>query len=257
MSELILQATGSSGVITLTLNRPDRRNALNRALLDELQGRLDGLAHSQVRSLILTGAGPLAFSAGADLVERQAMAASQLREHTLAIARVADTLADFPVPVIASIQGFCLAGGAELALACDMRTASEEAIFAFPEVQLGIFPGAGGPTRLTRLIGPGAARSLLFTGRRLSASEAAHMGLVQWIGQDPLEQAREWATQIAHASPIAVRTLKQAMQASQHLPQREAEQVVGSFRQRLDGGPDYLEGLTAFREKRAAHYADI
>lgn len=234
-----------NGVVVLRLNRPDQRNALSRALLSALEAELERLQADLPRALILTGSGQ-AFCAGADLKERRAMTPEERSAHTDQIAALADGLESFPVPVLAAISGYCLAGGAELALACDMRLASLDAQFGFPEVHLGIFPGANGPVRLSRLLGAGAARSLLFTGRRLGAEEAYRLGMVEHLSADPLEQACQWANQIAAASNTAVRALKQALLESQDLPARQAMEVVRRHRRALDSSPDYEARLQDF-----------
>lgn len=250
----VLLETFSSQVAVLRLNRPQQRNALSTSLLSALQQHLQGLLLEPPRALILTGVGEEAFSAGADLKERQSMSWDQLSAHTVAISAVADALEAFPVPVLAAVRGFCLAGGAELALACDMRVAAPDARFGFPEVGLGIFPGAGGPVRLPRLIGPAAAASLLFTGRRIDAREALQMGLIQALVEDPLQGALQWAEQIAAASPRAVQALKRALLESQDLSRSRAAEVVLQHRRPLDSGPDYREGLAAFAQKRKPVY---
>ncbi len=129
-----------------------------------------------VRAVIVTGAGERAFCAGADLKERRMLAPDERAAHTAAIEAAAEALAALPMPTIAAVRGFALAGGAELAIACDLRVAAEDATFGFPEVKIGIFPGAGGALRLPRLVGSGAARDLLFTGRQIAAEEAFRMG---------------------------------------------------------------------------------
>lgn len=248
---MLVTAQTDGGITTLTLNRPHQRNALSRDLIVRLLHELSRVV--EARALILTGAAP-AFSAGADLKERQNLSADELSTHTASIMKAADALAACPVPVIAAISGACLAGGAELALACDVRIAAPDAQFGFPEVHLGIFPGAGGPARLERLIGRGAARSLLFTGRRIDAAEALRLGLVQAVADDPLRLAGEWARQIAAASPRAIRALKAALLESQDQPLEQAQEVILRHRHPLDAGADYAEGLAAFRDNRRPNW---
>ena len=137
------------GIVQITLNRPSARNALNMALIERLLDQLSALSEDRsIRALIITGAGDLAFCAGADLHERRDMDATQRQAHTEAINALADAIALFPVPVIAAIRGYALAGGTELAVACDIRVAGDNAVFGLPEVKIGIFPGAGGLARL-------------------------------------------------------------------------------------------------------------
>ena len=241
---LVLRQTLSNGILLLTLNRPQQRNALNLELLAALTAELELL--KDVNVVILTGS-DTAFSAGADLKERQPMSPLERTDHTQRISKACDLLANCPVPVIAAISGFCLAGGAELALACDMRLASHSAIFGFPEVSLGIFPGAGGPVRLKQLVGPGMANSLLYTGRRIDATEALRIGLVEHISHNALESATEWANAIAQAPSNAVRTLKAAQIATRDLPPTEAISAMARVRQSLDHSDDYSQRLAAFR----------
>ncbi len=244
----------SDGVVaTVTLNRSDARNALNRALLRQLRTTLADLAVSNgLRALVLTGAGERAFCAGADLIERRSLTPEERTAHTAAINAVADALAHFPVPVIAAVRGYALAGGAELAIACDLRVASEDAIFGYPEVKIGVFPGAGGVVRLPRLIGLGAARDLLYTGRQVGAAEALRLGLVERVvpPEQVLHAARQLAAEIAANAPLAIRALKRALAESSGLPEPEAHRVVQVWREPLDSTADYAEGLAAFAEKR-------
>lgn len=243
---LVLRQTLSNGVLLLTLNRPEQRNALNLELLGALTAELKHL--KDINVVILTGT-ETAFSAGADLKERGPMSPQQRTQHTQRISQACDLLADCPVPVIAAISGYCLAGGAELALACDMRVAGQNAVFGFPEVSLGIFPGAGGPVRLRQLVGPGMANSLLYTGRRIDATEALRIGLVEQISHNALESAMTWANAIAQAPSSAVRTLKIAQVATRDLPTSEAINAMARIRQSLDHSDDYSQCLAAFRQR--------
>jgi enoyl-CoA hydratase len=243
-NSLVLRQTLSNGILLLTLNRPQQRNALNLELLAELTSELEHL--KDINVVILTGS-DTAFSAGADLKERQPMSPLERTDHTQRISKACDLLADCPVPVIAAISGYCLAGGAELALACDMRLASHNAVFGFPEVSLGIFPGAGGPVRLSQLVGPGMANSLLYSGRRIDAAEALRIGLVEQLSHSALESAIQWANAIAQAPGNAVRTLKAAQVATRNLPPTEAIVTMGRIRQSLDCSDDYSQRLAAFR----------
>jgi methylglutaconyl-CoA hydratase len=240
-------------IATVTLNRPEARNALNRALLRQLRAVLAELAATNgIRALVLTGAGERAFCAGADLIERQSLTPGELTDHTAAINAVADAIADFPVPVIAAVRGYALAGGAELAIACDLRVAGEDAVVGYPEVKVGVFPGAGGVVRLPRLIGLGAARDLLYTGRPVTAHEALRLGLVERVvpPEQVLQAAHHLAAEIAANAPLAIRALKRALAESAGLPEPAAHRAVQAWREPLDATADYREGLAAFAEKR-------
>lgn len=238
------------------LNRPASRNALNVALLAELDAALADLAAADdLRALVVGGAGP-SFCAGADLRERLTLAPDGRSAHTAAIDAIANRLAAFPVPVLAAVQGYALAGGAEVALACDLRVAAADAVFGFPEVAIGIFPGAGAPVRLPRLVGPGAARDLLFSGRRVAAGEALRLGLINRVvpAATLAEEALACAAAIAEQAPRAMRALKRALVESEGLPADQAHAVVASHRRPLDAGEEYAEGLAAFAERRPARY---
>jgi len=243
------------GVARLTLNRPEARNALSSALIEELTRVLAVQARRpDLRALVLTGNG--AFCAGADLRERLSLSPEARGAHTRAINAIADTLAGFPVPAIAAVGGFALAGGGELAIACDLRLASPEAVFGFPEVAIGIFPGAGAPVRLPSLIGAGAARDLLYTGRRVAAAEAERLGLVnRVVGASELQAAAlDLASDIAKNAPRAIRALKAALADSDGLPTRDAHAAVARHRAPLDVSEEYAEGLAAFSERRPPRF---
>ncbi len=245
------------GVATVTLNRPQALNAINRALAAELSATCSLLRErDDVRTVILTGAGERAFCAGADLRERGGMSASERNDHRAGIEAAAEDLANLPMPTIAAVRGIALAGGTELAIACDLRVAATDAVFGVPEVKIGIFPGAGGVLRLPPLIGLGNARDLIFTGRQVSAEEAARIGLVNRLvaPEDVLPTARELADQIAANAPLALRAVKDALRVSSGLPAAEARREVNQRRMSLDDTADYEEGLRAFAEKRRPRF---
>ncbi len=244
-------------VAIVTLNRPEVRNALNLALARELASSVQSLAQDpQLRAVVVTGVGDRAFCAGADLVERRDMSPDQRRETTEAIFAACQAIAAMPVPVIAAVRGYCLAGGAELAIACDLRVASEDAVFGWSEVKVGVFPGAGGAVRLPRLVGLGAARDLLYTGRRIDAGEAHRIGLVDRLAPPvrTLDDALTLAAEIASAAPLAVRALKQALREADGLSEAAAHEAIARHRRPLDATADYAEGLRAFSEKRAPEF---
>ena len=245
------------GIATVTMDRPNARNALSRALVADVRAALAGLsADAGLRAVIVTGAGERAFCAGADLVERTTLTAEERVAHLEAIWALCEELVAVPVPVIAAIRGFCLAGGGEVALACDVRVAAADAVFGFPEVAVGIFPGAGGVIRLPRVVGHGVARDLLYTGRRIDAAEAHRVGLVDRVvpvGTE-VEVARAVTRQIAANAPLAIRALKRALAASDGRPPGEAAPLVMAERLPLDRTWDYAEGITAFAEKRPPRF---
>ena len=244
-------------VATVTMERPEARNALSRALVADLRAALAALsADDRLRAVIVTGAGERAFCAGADLVERTTLSAEERVAHLEAIWALCEELVGVPVPVVAAIRGFCLAGGAEVALACDVRVVADDAVFGFPEVAVGIFPGAGGVVRLPRVVGHGVARDLLYTGRRIDATEALRVGLADRVvpaGTEP-DAARAIARQVAVNAPLAIRALKRALAAADGRPPTEAAPLVMAERRPLDQTADYAEGITAFAEKRPPRF---
>jgi enoyl-CoA hydratase/carnithine racemase len=254
---VLLAVDGERHVATLTLNRPEALNAISRQLAAELLAACTALADRDgVRVVIVTGAGERAFCAGADLKERRTLSPGERTAHTSAIEMAAEALAALPMPTIAAVRGFALAGGAELAIACDLRVAAEDATFGFPEVKIGIFPGAGGALRLPRIVGSGTARDLLFTGRRLTAEEAFRLGLIDRLvpGNSVLESAAELADSIAENAPLAVRAVKRALEQSHGTSFDDARRAVNALRAALDNTSDYEEGLAAFAERRSPRF---
>jgi enoyl-CoA hydratase len=251
--------TIDESIATITMNRPQALNAFNSAQLDLLLSVVrDVAANADVRAAILTGAGERAFAAGADIKEMAALGAVE----GLAFGRrghaVANALEAMPQPVIAAVNGFAFGGGCELALACDIRLASENARFAQPEVGLGIPPGWGGSQRLPRLVGPGIASELIFTGRHVLADEALRIGLVNAVHppNQLLPAAREMAQSIARNSPRAVRAAKALIKlAYQGAPGAGLDAEVRAFGTAFETA-DQREGMSAFVEKRAPVFAD-
>lgn len=256
-AELLVEEREHGRVALVTLNRPAKRNAISRALARDLAATFADLAQRRdLRAVVLTGAGEHAFCSGADLTERRALSLPEQTAHTHAINAAADALTALPMPVIAAVHGYALGGGAELALACDIRVASEEATFGFPEVRVGIFPGAGGVMRLPRAVGPGAARDLLYTGRRIDAGTAFRIGLVDRLVPvgEALPAALALAKEIAGNAPLAVRALKSALNRTAGLPPDRASEIIMRMRDQLDTTRDYAEGLAAFAEHRTPDF---
>jgi enoyl-CoA hydratase/carnithine racemase len=239
------------------LNRPESLNAISRQLAAELLATCSALAgRDDVWVVIVTGAGERAFCAGADLKERRMLSPGERTAHTVAIEAAAEALAGLPMPTIAAVRGFALAGGAELAIACDLRVAAADATFGFPEVKIGIFPGAGGALRLPRIVGGGAARDLLFTGRRIPADEAFRLGLVDRLApaESVLKSATELAGSIAANAPLALRAVKLALAEGHGATDDDARRAVNALRAALDNTDDYEEGLAAFAERRPPRF---
>lgn len=222
MSYVTSQQEGS--ILTLTLNRPEALNALNEQVLDDLSAALDAVNQDSVRCIVFTGAGHKAFAAGADI----AAMANMTPEKAAAFSRwgndVFRRIEAFPLPTVAAVNGYALGGGCELAMACDIRLCSENAVFGQPEVTLGITPGFGGTQRLMRLVGMGKAKELIFSARTVKAGEALEMGLVNAVypPEELLSAAKELAERIAQNAPIAVRACKAAMNEGIDLPMDQA-----------------------------------
>ena len=247
----ILLAT-TDPVSVLTINRPDKRNALNQATCDEILHALDALRSSpDSRVLVVTGAGDKAFIAGADIGEFEGRTALTQRVNMKG-RRIFDAVEDFPKPVIAMINGFCLGGGMEFALACDVRIASETAKLGQPEINLGIIPGGGGTQRLTRLVGEGKAMELILTGDLIEAAEAKTLGLVNDVvpAAGLSSRVMTLAGRIAEKSPIALRMAKEAVKNAARMNLREGlDREIDLFSITF-GSEDKAEGVRAFLEKR-------
>lgn len=253
----ILLEQPEPGIYLLTLNRPKALNALNSSMLDELAQAVARIAADRsARVLLVTGAGDKAFVAGADISEMQDYTTGQAEAFSEKGMRVMHALEALPVPVIALVNGYALGGGCELAMACDWALAAENAVFAQPEVNLGIPPGFGGTQRLTRLVGRAMALELLTTARQIKADEALRIGLVNHVY--PATQLKaaglEMARTIAAKGPVAVRLAKQAAQRGQDLDLFNACALeTGAFALAFSTH-DQKEGMRAFLEKRVARF---
>jgi enoyl-CoA hydratase len=251
-----LLVTSAERVATITINRPDKRNALNAAVRRDVIAALDELrADDDVRVVIFTGAGDRAFIAGADIGEFADRTPLQQRD-VMNERRVFDEIAAFPKPTIAMINGFALGGGCELAMACDIRIAARSARLGQPEIRLGIIPGGGGTQRLPRLVGAGRALRMILSGELIDADEAFRTGLVDSLVDDAdlLHHTTALARQIAAASPVALRLAKAAVSAAMETPLSaglalERELFITAF-----ASEDRREGVTAFLEKRDAAF---
>jgi len=239
-------------VATITINRPDKRNALSIKIREEGAALLEELrTDNSVGVVVITGAGDKAFIAGADIAEFADRTAITQREVMMGRS-LFNAIDSFPKPVIAMINGFCLGGGCELALACDIRIASENALFGQPEINLGIIPGGGGTQRLTRLVGEGKAMELILTGDFIDATTAFNIGLVNHVV--PADHLRtktmEIATRIADKGPIALQLAKEAVKLA------SKSNIDEGLRREVDlfalcfSTEDKNEGVSAFLEKR-------
>ncbi len=211
MEFILYEVNGAVG--TITINREKALNALNSTVLDELNQTLDAVDLDTVRCLILTGAGAKSFVAGADIGEMSTLTKAEGEAFGKKGNDVFRKIETFPIPVIAAINGFALGGGCEIAMSCDIRICSDNAVFGQPEVGLGITPGFGGTQRLARLVGPGMAKQMIYTARNIKADEAYRIGLVNavYTQEELMGAAQKMAAGIAKNAPIAVRNCKKAI----------------------------------------------
>ncbi len=200
-------------IAIITINRPEALNALNSQVLEDLDAAFEALDLSVVRAVVLTGAGEKSFVAGADIGEMSTLTKAEGEAFGKKGNDVFRKIEQFPIPVIAAINGFALGGGCEISMSCDIRICSENAVFGQPEVGLGITPGFGGTQRLARLIGAGMAKQLIYTAKNIKADEAYRIGLVNAVypQEELLAAAEKMAGQIAANAPIAVRACKKAI----------------------------------------------
>lgn len=238
-------------VVVLTISAPKSLNALNSEILEEMRHFLDHFDCNTYRCLIVTGDGEKSFVAGADISEMANLNVPQgqtFGSHGSAVFRKIETL---PVPVIAAVNGFALGGGCELAMACDIRLCSDNAKFGQPEVGLGIIPGFSGTVRLSRLVGMGMAKQLIYTGKAIKADEALRIGLVNAVvpQAELMDKALELANQIAANAPLAVKTAKQCINAEYDMPMDDAIMNENGAFGRCFATEDQKNGMKAFLNK--------
>ncbi len=247
MSKVLVTVDG--GIAVITLNRPEVRNALDMEAAELLTSHLRDLnSREDLRACVLTGNGP-AFCAGADLKARQQMSLEEQQRHTETIFGCTNALESLAVPVIAAINGPALAGGMELAIACDVRVAARSAIFGLPEINIGLFPGSGGPIRLPRLVGLGWAKLMVLTGMRLDAAEAHRIGIVEMLVDDDrlMEEARVLADRIAANSPAGVRAAKALLNNVPDMPFSAAAALSMALRHPLNRTPEAAQGMRNYK----------
>ncbi|NWN81839.1 MAG: enoyl-CoA hydratase/isomerase family protein [Halomonas sp.] len=257
MSEKLIDVVDNAGIVRLTINRPKALNALNSGVLAELERVLVDLeGHSDLRAVIITGAGEKSFVAGADIAEMREKTPMQAREFARQALDTVKRLEALPVPTVALVNGFCLGGGCELALACDWAVASDNAIFGQPEVLLGVIPGFGGTQRLPRRIGPAMAIDLCTTGRKIDAQEALRIGLVNRVmPQAELEgYVEELSQQLGGNGPQSVRAAKQAIHDGMDQDLDSALALENALFALCFAGDEQSEGMSAFVEKRKPNF---
>ena len=239
-------------VAVLTIDRPKALNALNSAVLEEMDAVIDAIDLNTVRCLVITGSGEKSFVAGADIGEMSTLTKAEGEAFGKKGNDIFRKLETMPIPVIAAINGFALGGGCELSMSCDIRICADTAVFGQPEVGLGITPGFGGTQRLARLVSPGMAKQLMYTARNIKADEALRIGLVNAVypAADLMAAAEKMAVTIAANAPIAVRACKKAINEGLDADMDEAlvieEKLFGSCFETAD----QAEGMGAFLEKR-------
>ena len=252
---LIKEEQGTS--VILTLNRPKAMNALNFEMLYAIRDEVDALQYrSDIRSVIITGAGERAFCAGADLKERATLTEDEVKKFILTNRNIMMSIQNLSKPVIAAVNGIALGGGTELALASDIRIASNRSVMGLPETRLAIIPGGGGTQRLPRIIGTAKARELIFTGRRVDADEALSIGLVNKIcpPEELMSECMTMAEMISETGPIAVEMAKYAINQGIETDLATGLAIESNAYRVTIPTEDRIEGLTAFREKRKPVY---
>lgn len=255
LKNVTLEKEGNLAIITIS--RPKALNALNSETLKDLDLAITNVENdTNVYCVILTGAGEKAFVAGADIAEMKDLDSKAGEEFGLLGNRVFRRLENLDKPVIAAISGFALGGGCELAMACDIRIASEKARFAQPETGLGITPGFGGTQRLPRIVGLGKAKELIYTCAMVNAEEALRIGLVNKVVpiENLMEEAKKMATAICANAPIAVKLCKDAINRGMQVNIDEAIEIEAEDFGKCFDSEDQVEGMAAFLERRAKNF---
>ncbi len=247
--------TDADGILTITLDRPDALNALSQRLVAELSKALRLARAEDVRGVVITGAGEKAFAAGADISEFAGMEPLDAHRFAARGQAVFNSIEALPKPVVAAVNGYALGGGCELAMACHLRVASENAQFGQPEVQLGLIAGYGGTQRLPRLVGRGLATEMLLTGDRVSADRAYEIGLVNRVvpAAELIETARQLILTIASKAPVAVAMTLQAIRASD-LPLPQGLQQEAALFAQCAATEDFAEGVGAFLNRETPEF---
>lgn len=253
-----LKIESDDGIVQITINRPQVMNALNTRTMEELSRAMQEIEEDRAAGcVIITGSGDRAFISGADLQEISSLDSSEGRELSRRGQELFGFIEQFSRPVIAAINGFCLGGGCELALACHLRVASTRARLGQPEVKLGLIPGYGGTQRLPRLVGKGRALELLLTGEMISAEEALRIGLVNRVvePEELMRNCLDLGARILKNSPMAVRRCIEAVNHGVDMPLEQSMELESLLFGMSVGSEDMKEGIEAFSEKREPRFA--
>ncbi|MCP3922458.1 MAG: enoyl-CoA hydratase [Desulfobacterales bacterium] len=257
MGEKVLLVEEKDNVSIITLNRPKMMNSFNFEMLNALKDEIDNIRfNGNIRVVIIKGAGDRAFCAGADLKERITLSEDEVKKFIFTIRNLFSSIENLNKPVIAAVNGVALGGGTELALACDIRIAAENASMGLTETRLAIIPGAGGTQRMPRLVGKGKAKELIFTGRRVNADEALDISLVNKVcpPERLLDECLEMAKMICETGPIAIEQAKYAINNGFETDINTGLAIESNAYWVTIPTEDRLEGLASFREKRKPVY---
>lgn len=246
-----------NGVLVITINRPEKLNALNKQTIEELHETLvDAENEKDIKALIITGSGQKAFVAGADIAEFASYTVQQGKQlSSIGHFKIFNFIENYSKPIIAAVNGFALGGGLELAMACHIRVASDNAKMGLPEVSLGVIPGYGGTQRLAQLVGKGKAFEMIVTADMINAQDAYKWGLVNYVTtqEELLNKCFEITNKIATKSPVAVRTAIKVINAGYNNKLNGYEVEIEEFGKSFSTG-DFKEGVNAFLEKRKANF---
>jgi len=250
MEHLLYEKKDHVGI--LTINRPRAMNALNSAVVMELKEVLAGIADSDIRCLIIVGAGSKAFVAGADIAEMKDLTPEGAKAFSNAGNAVMEAIENLAMPVIAAVNGYALGGGCELAMSCDIRIASENAVFGLPEVSLGVVPGYGGIQRMARIIGPAVAKELVYTTNRINAQQALTYGLVNAVcpQNELMQTCMSMAERISANAPFAVQRAKSVFNRCAGLTLEDSYRLETTKFADCFTTDDRREAMSAFVEKR-------
>jgi enoyl-CoA hydratase/carnithine racemase len=251
MTVLLTEQIGSA--LVLTMNRPEVLNALSSELANALLEAVQTASERRdVRAIVITGAGDKAFSAGTDLKQRRDLTADQKWAQSRTLWHLTQAIWHSRKAVIAAVGGWCLGGGFELALSCDLRIAADDARFGWPEMTLGAYPGGGAAVMLPRIIGRTKAKDLFFSARRIGAQEALEIGLVEGVvpRRRLLDAALACAKEMEATSPLGLAAVKRAINEGADLPLQDAAALDQSLRRPLESTLDYEEGIRAHFERR-------